>query len=684
MVADETALILALTSDTADTLLRKIGESGARRVQLLVPEGVAGLQQRAQLERLRTLVERSGVALTLISSDPDTLRAARLGGLETLQVRDAHVKAPPQSSSPESPYATRVLDHEPARGGVPHHIAEDLSAGDAAFLDALDDLDAIPPARPAGLAPEDEDLFTALEGISAPSGRRAPSPDDDFADALDSIGADEEDLRRDPTHRTTETPATPRRIRPEDIELSTEEKTRASQTGRRSATPPAPPRPPRSAPDSPAPTPARGRTSYESKPAGSRRQSLLIPILIALILLAALGVAAFIVMGNRVTLSVTPPVRTSQIEPINAMPVPVVAPGSGSGGTAVEAEGISSDVAVSVSGRITEFTMAPSGTAQGTVTILNGASQPITLPAGSEFVAVKADGQEVPFVSNADVTIPAAVTTDQGTQIITTRGVAQVGLVARSAGSASNVDANSISRITPTGGQPFSVSSGTLLTQHGPIQGGSEAQVWIVKDSDVHALLPEGLGQLETQARQLLKGLATARNLQLELTTITPHRANLEQLEGVVYTASPAIGETVDPQNPTFTLTIQARYRALTSATNTQLEQQLGSALTEQLRQAGLLKPGDCKAPAITGWLWDGERLTVDGQIGPNTHDPACGAGLSDAVIRQVREAVRGKSRAEAEVALQNLQQQGLIGTYVLPNVKQLPSWDFQLQVETL
>ncbi|NTV62470.1 MAG: hypothetical protein HGA65_02890, partial [Oscillochloris sp.] len=433
MVADETALILVLPGDTADTLLRKIEQCGSRRVQLLVPEGVVGLQQQAQLERLRTLIARSRIGLTLISSDPQTLRVASLAGIEVMQVRDAHVVAPVQATSSSDPYATRALDREPARGGVPHHMADDLSAGDAAFLDALDDLDAMPSARNTFSSAEDEDLFAALESISvvdSPGARRPPSADDDFADSLDSIGADESELRQATAQRAQTASSAPRRIRPEDIELSADEKARASQTGRRTAPPPQP-RPARPAPAQP----GRRSSLYDDDPTEvappAPRRGLLIPALIALILLAAVAIAGFIFLGRGATVSVAAPVRSDQVELVGAMPVPVVAPGSG-GGTAVEAEEIESDVAVNVSGQVTEATMAPSGTAHGSIVVYNSSPQPITLPAGSEFVAVKPDGQEVPFVSGSDITLPAAVTTDQGAQIVTTRGIAEVAVTARS------------------------------------------------------------------------------------------------------------------------------------------------------------------------------------------------------------------------------------------------------------
>jgi hypothetical protein len=326
--------------------------------------------------------------------------------------------------------------------------------------------------------------------------------------------------------------------------------------------------------------------------------------------------------------------------------------------------------------------MSPSGTARGTVSIISLSPQPITLPAGSEFIAVKADGHEVPFVSSGDVVVPPATTADQGAQVVTTKGTASLEVVARSAGSASNVDANSIRRIVIPGGQTFNVETGTLVVRHDPISGGSEDQVRIVKDSDVQRLLGEGLAKLDAQARDQLQGLAGTRGLQIETTTISPRRAALEQLQGFDYTVSPFIGEMVSPDNPAFTLTIQASYSALATLPGAPLAGQLGVALTEQLRQSGQLQPGDCKAPAITGWAWDKTLLTVSGQIAPNTQDSACGPGLSTSVLQQVRDAVRGKSRADAEAALQALQQQGVIGTYVLPDVDKLPSWDFQLLVE--
>ncbi|MEI7645215.1 MAG: hypothetical protein WCJ55_13140 [Chloroflexales bacterium] len=688
MVADNTALILALPDDTVESLLRKAEQAGARRVQLLVPEGVPGLQQQAQLERLRALADHDGIELTLISSDPQTLRAARLCQFETMQVRDAHVMAPPQvpaAPPPASPYATRVLGREEADDSRASRQAVDLSASDAAFLDALDDFDALPPVRASGPAASDEDFFAALESISADRDDRPPhrasTADDDFLAALDSLDVDEEELRRPAPRRADAPPAAPPRIRPEDIELSDAEKARAKQTGRQTSVPSRPVRTmtgSMSAHD----TPAHERSPRNAeRQATPHRRSWLVPVAITIVVLLILAAAASLVLGGRAAVIVAPPARPDQVKPISAMPIPLAAPGS-SAGTAAQAEAINSDVAVTVSGQVAERTISPSGTARGTIAIISLSPQPITLPAGSEFIAVKADGQTVPFVSGGDVVVPPSITSDQGAQIVTTKGTARIEVVARSAGSASNVDANSIRRIVIPGGQTFNVETGALVVRHDPISGGSEDEVRIVKDSDVQRMLGEGLTKLDSQAREQLQALAHTRSLQVEATTISPRHADLTQRQGFEYTVSPAVGETVDPANPAFTLTIQARYSALATPPSTPLTGQLGAALTEQLRQAGLLQPGDCRAPVITSWAWDGTRLTVNGQIAPNTQSAACGPGLSAATLQQVRDAVRGKTRAQAEAALQTLQQQGVIGTYVLPDGEKLPDWDFQLRIE--
>jgi hypothetical protein len=68
--------------------------------------------------------------------------------------------------------------------------------------------------------------------------------------------------------------------------------------------------------------------------------------------------------------------------------------------------------------------------------------------------------------------------------------------------------------------------------------------------------------------------------------------------------------------------------------------------------------------------------------VRPDTLSPRCSGGLDDATLAQVRQAVLGKPRAEAEAALQVLVDQGLIGSFTLPeNVTSMPMFDWQLTV---
>jgi hypothetical protein len=409
-----------------------------------------------------------------------------------------------------------------------------------------------------------------------------------------------------------------------------------------------------------------------------------VALVFGLLLLTLLAGAAYLYAGQA-TVVVSAPVRPDTVTPFEALLVPLAAPGSGTGTTAVEAEALSTDVAAAQSGEVLETTQSPSGTASGVVNLLNSSAQAILLPAGTEFIAVKADGQEVPFVSSVDVTVPGATTADNGAEIVTTRGRADVPVTARSPGSASNVEANTIQRIVPPGGPGFNVGGGSLRVSNQPISGGSEQAVRIIKESDAQALLAPALEQLDAEARRQLEGLAQARGLTIEPTTILPTRQELERLSGFEFRIEPPVGTTLDPANPRFTLSVQARYSALAIPPErpfTGENGQLGGAVTEQLRRSGELQPGDCRAPIVLGWRWDGQGLLVDGEVRPDTLSPRCSGGLDDATLAQVRQAVLGKPRAEAEAALQVLVDQGLIGSFTLPeNVTSMPMFDWQLTV---
>ena len=414
-------------------------------------------------------------------------------------------------------------------------------------------------------------------------------------------------------------------------------------------------------------------------PSRRRHRGLMVALTAIPLLVLLITSATLILLSSRVTITVTAPLRPEMVEPVAALPLPLTTLGSGAT-TAIAAEVIGEQVVFSVQGEVVEGTLSPSRSARGTITIFNSTPQEVQLPMGTEFIALRGDGQEVAFLSLTDLIIPASTTIDTGAQIITNRGQASVDVEARSPGSGSNVEGNSVLRITPPGGITFNVGMGGLLVQHDSLAGGAEAEVRIVKDSDVAKLLASALEGLDAEARRRLENRANNRGLTLELTTIQPNRTELEQLQGFEQEVDPALGQEATPG---FTLTVQANYSALVTAPERPLELQLGSVFTEQLRQAGRIMPGDCRTSAVTDWRWDGTalQLFVKGQIVPDTSSPGCGGELSTELLEQVREAVRGKSRAEAEAALDTMVTSGLIGSYRLPAIVQLPDWDWQLQV---
>ncbi|MCS6883547.1 MAG: hypothetical protein RMK84_05075 [Oscillochloridaceae bacterium] len=578
MTTEPVAVVPVLPEDSADDVLEKLRGVEAGHVQLLVTEGAVVMRRAEVAEAIRKFGAKAGMALTVISSDPKVIQAARRAGLETLTVQHARVLPPGLDNRPPrsaSPYATRP----------------------------------VPRAAPPGPDASDEEVLrAALEGDVA----AAPPP-------------------------PTVEPA---------------------------------PRRPEPAPRRPEPAPA------------ARRRAWPIYALSALLLLLLAAIGAVLFLGGRVSVTVAPPARATTSAPFTGLPVPLLGPGAGVSSTAVLAEPIVSTVAVTTTGTVTEGTLTPVGSAEGPVTILNSSGQAILLPAGTEFVAIRSDGQEAPFISAADVLVPAATTADQGAQIVTTRGQAQVTVTARSPGSASNVEANTIRRITPPGGPTFNVSAGSLLVQHPPLTGGSEELVYIVKESDVQPLLAPALEQLDAEARRQLSGLAQARGLALDVSTINPRRSDLEQLQGFTQFVNPPLGAPADPANRRFELILQASYSALATPPEQPLNVQFGPVVTEQLRQAGLIQPGECRAPVITDWRWDGQTLFVDGSIEPDTVSPRCQGGIEPAVLEQVREAVRGKSYQEADAALRELAARGLIGDYRLPDVARMPRFGWQIGVE--
>jgi hypothetical protein len=139
-------------------------------------------------------------------------------------------------------------------------------------------------------------------------------------------------------------------------------------------------------------------------------------------------------------------------------------------------------------------------------------------------------------------------------------------------------------------------------------------------------------------------------------------------------TVDPPRGTQVDPAAPTFTVTVSAQFAALAIPPGNPLESQLQPVTSQQLADRGGIPPG--MSIGITNWQWDGERLSVEGVM--RRVDTTLDADTRLAILN----AVKGKSRAEAQAALDNFVQQGIIASYKLPEVEQLPQRSHQLTLE--
>src|SRR5262245_11956192 len=230
-MAEDSTIVFVAPEDSIDSVTRKIRGTGARNVQLLVPDGTPALQVLSGFLRLRQALEHDPVSLLVISSDEKTLNAAQLSKFDTVGVTGARV------GPPAAELGSRAVGRPP--GGRPTVPFNDE---DAEFLAALAQME---PADPYAV---DDDLSAALDDLSdsvapAPTGRPARD-DDEFAAAFDALSplddrrrAPAEDWNIAPSRTTT---GSQRRARSADLAVapgrdtrSTRELTRTGSLARR-------------------------------------------------------------------------------------------------------------------------------------------------------------------------------------------------------------------------------------------------------------------------------------------------------------------------------------------------------------------------------------------------------------------------------------------------------------------
>ena len=109
MAAGESALVPISPDDSIESIATRIRGAGATHVQLLVPDGTAALQSLGGFQRLLQKLAADQVSLLLISSDEQTLNAARLSQIETVGVQGARVAMPNQRAAANARRGNRSL-----------------------------------------------------------------------------------------------------------------------------------------------------------------------------------------------------------------------------------------------------------------------------------------------------------------------------------------------------------------------------------------------------------------------------------------------------------------------------------------------------------------------------------------------------------------------------------------------
>jgi hypothetical protein len=346
----------------------------------------------------------------------------------------------------------------------------------------------------------------------------------------------------------------------------------------------------------------------------------------------------------------------------------------------VQAVPVSTGAEATVTGEIQKETLSPVGTAKGEVTIINTIGSPVPIPRGSEFIGKNSAGQEVRFSLDNDVTVPGATSTSSLSGSSTTYGQIAAGVTARSPGSASNIDVNSITQLLIPGQQPIVSQNSNFIFQNAPIGGGSELPQKIVTEADVQAVLGQALTALYGNGLQALRSQIDETKVAIDATTIAPSVEALGDPKNYdPPLVEPAIGQPLDPNNPVFKVTVRANFNALATPTDRSVTDQLQTVVPQYFFQRSdrPCKANERQGTRVDASRWDGGKLTIDGAI-------SCApiGGLPPETIVKVKDAVRGQSRDAAITGLETLKQEGLIGDYQLPDRAQFPRFDWLITVQ--
>jgi hypothetical protein len=201
-----------------------------------------------------------------------------------------------------------------------------------------------------------------------------------------------------------------------------------------------------------------------------------------------------------------------------------------------------------------------------------------------------------------------------------------------------------------------------------------------VTEADVQRVLGEALTGLYQTGIEQLRNQASAQAT-IDATTLNPDPQSLGQPESYdPPLVSPPVGQAADPNTRAFTLTVRTRFTALAVPADKMVRDQVNGVVSNHFAQDNLQRcnEGETIQSSVDRWSWDGASLKVSGMVICTPSNV-----WTSQTRLEVREALRGRTRADAEAALRELQARGLIGEYSIPEaVTQLPPLDVLLNVQ--
>jgi len=719
-------LLLPITpGSSVEEIARLVRESGAARVELLVPDKTDALQSAEGACALRDAAVASGVRLTIFTADDRIAQAASEANLDVFgvgakvaaprprRVERLDAEAPAQQPARFAAAPVEAVPPAPAAEEPPFepdmHTAPELPASEPAaaasmpgaaaddtdFLSRLDAFDhpaAAEGAPESHAAEEQPRLGRSSQGailFDAPGDLGVPRPTDYVwpAAAYDQVDAPADDEPAPLPAATLEAPSDEEpAFVPEELEQEQAEP--AGGGGRPSmlaalfgflparataGAAPAAPHAQRSAPKQAlsariagATAPARPRPVPVAQPQPRHRGFKPAWLLIPLLLLVGSGLVWFADVDLRsAAASFVPSVAPSlEIEPPLRSTEAVQMPDTL---VPLVSEPVSDASSSDVQGIVLSapVTIAVEGTAT-TTTLLPFSKASGTLlfsNPSSQPITIPAG---TPTQANGlEFTFDESVTVPAAVSDFagTRNGQATARLTARLPGAQGNIVAGTITSVPGyTGG------AGPLrVLQEQAFAGGSDAEVVIVTPDDVNRLLPEALTKLYAKGVQDINAaLAAVPGFELAqtqgTTAISPTQQLLADVQLGDFEVFPAIGQVVSPElNGVFRLSMTRQFEALANPVDQPIDEQLRRAVAN-LRN----REGGSVTPEevqITGWRRADGGLRVDAVITPR-------AGYQEVPperAEQIAASIRGRSVAEARAELERLRSEGLIGSYQLP-----------------